>query len=53
MQTRYIWRKVGSVWEVVHANDPLDVIKGGLFNDYLGYYKLENEASADHGVRPY
>jgi len=23
MRTRYIWRKAGSVWKVVHANDTL------------------------------
>jgi hypothetical protein len=53
MRTRYIWRKVGSVLEVVHASDTLDVIKGWLFHDYLGYYKVQNEESADHGLRPY
>jgi hypothetical protein len=51
MRTRYIWRKAGSVWEVVNSNDTLGVMKGGLFRDYLGYYKLQNEESADHGVR--
>jgi hypothetical protein len=53
MRTRYIWRKAGSVWKVVNANDALDVINGGLFHDYLGYYKLQNEESADHGFRSY
>jgi len=42
MRTRYIWRKAGSVWEVVHANDTSDVIKDGLFHDYLGYYMVFN-----------
>ena len=39
--------------KVVQANDTLDVLKGGLFHDYLGYYKLQNEQSAEHGVRSY
>jgi hypothetical protein len=35
MRTRYIWRKAGSVSEVVQANDTVDVIKGGLFTFLL------------------
>jgi hypothetical protein len=40
MRSRCIWRKAGSMWEVVHANDTSDVIKGGFFHDYLGYYRV-------------
>jgi hypothetical protein len=53
MRTRYIWRKAESEWEVVNANDTLDVIKGGLLHDNLDYSKLPNEESADHGGRSY